>query len=80
VKKILLSTVLCLSMAGAVAADSKPKVTKGQLHSDMVVSTQDAAASSSWVGLFIPLAFLVALGVAASSNGSGYAPYTPPGS
>ncbi|WP_323770148.1 hypothetical protein [Antarctobacter sp.] len=74
-KKIVLTTALCLTMAGAAFADtkSKAKMKPDQLRTDMVVSSQSAELSpvSSGASILIPLLLIVILATAASSGGGG---------
>ncbi|WP_417205130.1 hypothetical protein [Antarctobacter sp.] len=74
-KKIVLTTALCLTMAGAAFADtkSKAKMKPDQLRTDMIVSSQSAelTSTSSGAGILIPLMLLVIIATAASSGGGG---------
>ncbi|SNS26278.1 hypothetical protein [Antarctobacter heliothermus] len=81
-KKIVLTTALCMTMAGAAIADTKPvsKMKPDQLRKDMVVSSQSAelTATSSGASILIPLLLIVILATAASSGGGSshyYHPY-----
>lgn len=82
-KKIVLTTALCLSMAGAATAENGPatKIRPDQLHKDMVVSSQSAelTTTSSGASLLIPLLLILIIAAAAGSGGGShhYYPYPP---
>jgi hypothetical protein len=78
-KKLVLTTALCLSVANAAFADGKPapKMSPEQLRNDMIVSSQsaelaNASASASGAALMIPLMLVIILATAATSGGGGH--------
>ena len=75
-KKLVLTTALCLSAANAAFADGKPapKMSPEQLRNDMIVSSQSAelGTTSSGAALLIPLLLLVIVATAASSGNGGH--------
>ncbi|MFW2541773.1 tail fiber domain-containing protein [Primorskyibacter sp. 2E107] len=78
-KKLFLTTALATGLATAgYAQQAQPKMSQNALRSDMIVSSQSAGSSSA-VNLFVPLMFLVILGVAAASGGGGHNYYYIPG-
>ncbi|WP_420325501.1 hypothetical protein [Mameliella sp.] len=80
-KKLVLTTALCLSVANAAVAEGKPapKMSPEQLRNDMIVSSQSAELSttSSGAALLIPLMLLIIIATAVHSGGGGHSYYYP---
>lgn len=80
-KKLVLTTALCLSVANAAFADGKPapKMSPEQLRNDMIVSSQSAelGAASSGAAMLIPLMLLIIVATAVNSGSGGHHYYYP---